>query len=69
MEGVTTHTLDLYSEYCTKSDALALLILSLQDGPYSVHMQERIDKQRQELDALLDKMIGGECESANTGKA
>jgi hypothetical protein len=51
--------LDSWTEYCAKSDELALLVLKSHDR-FDKEILKKIDDTRRELDRMLDAMIGGE---------
>ena len=71
MDGPRIDALDMWTDYCVKSDELALLILE-SHRHFNVEIQNRITRKREQLNDILDTMIGGVCrtpvESGTTGK-
>ena len=65
------NALDAWSDYCVKSDELAMLILESQDKGFTSEIRTRIARKRAEIESILNAMIGGQCpkptESKNIG--
>jgi len=59
--------LDAWSDYCAKSNELERMILDSYTIRFDADVRKAIAAKRQELDDMLDAMIGGTCDTS-TGK-